>query len=518
MARATSGDLKEGGRATRRDAGHTLRSSQQHEYGGRGRAAGQIFRFFAQSADSKMVGATRGHHAAAVAVSFLLATILRGGRAGDPSKGETAEDFAAACRLYMDANGATGTAKRMAAQVKEASGRVEELAQEIRQLVSGMEGTDKAVAAALAAPTLAHDQVESTGERRSTMNETAEDLVGKIGVAAQKAMTSGIDLTAETKDAEVKARLGSNQANTDAFRPNGTTSEGEDLAHMLIMLCNHGTTANACGGTAGAQCPCVNRVHKDQNRLVAVRPNKWTSIKGSGGIDVAGGGTAYGKNWAIALELCRGQNQQKRDNNDTVTPTNIRRDIMDLEARLVVGKADSRQTQCIGQKDTTNGCDGNSGALACICYDAIATKNRQIDFIAQMTSVADTLEELRNLEQHATARARTAANALTSIKHIAQHANEQVEMAANTSNDVQDTSVQGSSAQKDTRTQSAHDNGREKCEHRGGTWHAQRKVCSTDPKQEPDETSGPAQRSYATNPRTSQHLRAAATLAMWTHS
>ncbi|CCD20841.1 hypothetical protein, conserved in T. vivax, (fragment), partial [Trypanosoma vivax Y486] len=460
MARATSGDLEEGGRATRRDAGHTLRSSQQHEYGGRGRACGQIFRFFAQSADSKMVGATRGHHAAAVAVSFLLATILRGGRAADPSKGETARDFAAACRLYMDAAGAAGTAQRIAAQVKEASGREEELAQEIRQLVSGMEGASKAVAAALAAPALAHDQVGNTGGRRTAMTNTAEDLVGKIDVAAQKAMTSGINLTAETKDEEVTKRLGSSNKNTDASAPNGTTSEGEDLAHMLIMLCNHGTGDNACGGTRGDKCPCVNRVHKDQNRLVAVRSNKWTSIKASTGINVEGRESAYGKNWDIALELCRGQNQQKRDNNDTVTPSSIRPDIMDVEARLVVGKADGTQTRCIGQKDTTNGCNGNNGALACICYDAIAKKNRQIDFIAQMTSVADTLEELRNLERHATARARTAANALTSMEHIAQHANEQVEMAANTSNDAQEGSVQSSSRTKDTRTQSAHDNGR----------------------------------------------------------
>ncbi|KAH8615875.1 hypothetical protein ERJ75_000539600 [Trypanosoma vivax] len=465
-----------------------------------------------------MVGATRGHHAAAVAVSFLLATILRGGRAGDPSKGETAEDFAAACRLYMDAAGATGTAKRMAQQVKEASGREEAIAQEIRQLVSGMEGTDKALAAALAAPTLAHDQVESTGERRSTMNETAEDLVGKIGVAARKAMTGTINLTAETKDAAVKARLGSNQANTDAFRPNGTTSEGEDLAHMLIMLCNHGATANACGGTRGDKCPCVNKEHNEQNRLAAVRSDTWTCIKASGGINVEGRESAYGQNWAIALELCQGQHQQSRDSNDTVTPSNIRRDIMDLEARLVVGKDDGTQTRCIGQKDTTNGCNGNNGALACICYDAIAKKNRQIDFIAEMTSVADRLEELRNLEQHATARERTAANALTSIKQLAHNANERVELAANTSNDVQDTDGQGSSAQKDTRTQSAHDNGRKQCEKRGGTWHAQRKVCSTDPKQEPKATIGPTQASYETNPGTSQHLRAAATLAMWTHS
>ncbi|KAH8617112.1 hypothetical protein ERJ75_000409600 [Trypanosoma vivax] len=130
MARATSGALEEERRATQRAARNTLRLPQQHEYGGRGRAAGQIFRLFAQSADSKMVGATGGPHAAAVAVSFLLATILRGGRAGDPSKGETAEDFAAACRLYMDATGAEGTATRPAAQVKEASGREEAVAQE----------------------------------------------------------------------------------------------------------------------------------------------------------------------------------------------------------------------------------------------------------------------------------------------------------------------------------------------------------------------------------------------------
>ncbi|CCD18935.1 hypothetical protein, conserved in T. vivax, (fragment), partial [Trypanosoma vivax Y486] len=298
MARATSGDLEEGGRATRRDAGHTLRSSQQREYGGRGRAAGQIFRFFAQSADSKMVGATRGHHAAAVAVSFLLATILRGGRAGNPSKGETAEDFAAACRLYMDATGATGTAQRLAAQVKAASGREEALAQEIRQLVSGMEGTDKALAAALAGPTLTHDQVEEKGATSKSMNETAEALAKKIGVAARKAMTGGITLTNETKDAKVTSRLGSSDSNTAAFAPDGTTSEGEDLAHIVIMLCNHGTTANACGGSSGNLCPCVNRVHKDHNRDAAVRSKKWTGIKASGGINVDGAGEAYGKNWA----------------------------------------------------------------------------------------------------------------------------------------------------------------------------------------------------------------------------
>ncbi|KAH8617119.1 hypothetical protein ERJ75_000409500 [Trypanosoma vivax] len=517
MARATSGALEEGGRATRRDAEHTLRSSQQHEYGGRGRATGQIFRFFAQSADSKMVGATRGRHAAAVAVSFLLATILRGARAGDPSKGETAEDFAAACRLYMDATGAAGTAQGLAAQVKEASGREEAVAQEIKQLVSGMEGASRRLAMAFAAPALTHDQMEKTGERSKSMNDTAEALARKIGVAARKAMTGGITLTNETKDAEVKARLGSAQTNTHAFRPAGTTNEGEDLAHMLIMLCNHQTPTQGCGGTAGAQCPCVNRVHKNDNRLTAVQSATWTAIKASGGINVGGNGSGYGKNWDIALELCQGQNAQSSHNNDTVTPSNIRRDIMDLEARLVWNRNDGNEKRCIGQKDTTNGCDGNNGAFACICYDAIAAKNRQIDFIAQMTSVADTLEELRELVQRATARERTAVNALTSIKHIKQHDNEQVEVDDNISAEAQEGSVQGSSAQKDTRTQSAHDNGRKQCEHRGGTWHAQRKVCSTVQKQETDATIGPEQASYATNTRTSQHLRAAATLAMWTH-
>ncbi|KAH8617117.1 hypothetical protein ERJ75_000409700 [Trypanosoma vivax] len=385
-----------------------------------------------------------------------------------------------------------------------------------------MEGTDKTLAAALAAPTLTHDQVEKTGERSKSMNGTAEEVASKIGVARRKAMTGGIDLTAKTEDSEVKARLGNAQASTDAFAPKGETTEGEDLANMLVIVCNHGTTDNACGGNTENQCPCVNRVHKDQNRLAAVRPNTWTGIKGSMGINVDGANTEYGKNWAIALELCRGQNAQSSHNNDTVTPSNIRRDIMDLEARLVWNKNDGHQNRSIGQKDTSNGCDGNSGAFARICYDAIDTKNRQIGFIAQMTSVADTLEELRAVAQHATARARTAANALTSIKHIAQHANEQVEVDDNigrgTSNDEQETSVQGSSAQKDTRTQSAHDNGRKQCEQRGGTWHAQRKVCSTVQKQETDATIGPEQASYATNPRTSQHLRAAATLAMWTHS
>ncbi|KAH8617115.1 hypothetical protein ERJ75_000409400 [Trypanosoma vivax] len=210
--------------------------------------------------------------------------------------------------------------KRIAAQVKEASGREEELAQEIRQLVSGMEGASKAVAAALAAPALAHDQVGNTGGRRTAMTNTAEDLVGKIDVAAQKAMTSGINLTAETKDEEVTKRLGSSNKNTDASAPNGTTSEGEDLAHMLIMLCNHGTGDNACGGTRGDKCPCVNRVHKDQNRLVAVRSNKWTSIKDQRNRR-RGTGISIRKKLGHRPRTLPGQNQQKRDNNDTVTPT-----------------------------------------------------------------------------------------------------------------------------------------------------------------------------------------------------
>ncbi|KAH8615872.1 hypothetical protein ERJ75_000540000 [Trypanosoma vivax] len=192
------------------------------------------------------------------------------------------------------------------------------------------------------------------------MNETAEELASKIGVAARKAMTGGIDLTAETKDSEVKARLGSNQANTDALAPKGETTEGEDLAHVLIMLCNHGTTNNACGGSTENQCPCVSRVHKNDNRLAAVRSNTWTGIKASGGVNDEGRESAYGKNWDIALELCQEQNAANRNNNDTVTPSGIRRDIMDLEATLVWNTttetrkgASDKRTRAAGATETT---------------------------------------------------------------------------------------------------------------------------------------------------------------------
>ncbi|KAH8615465.1 hypothetical protein ERJ75_000582700 [Trypanosoma vivax] len=188
-----------------------------------------------------------------------------------------------------------------------------------------------------------------------------------------------------------------NSENEELKRMNGETtsteagtwapaSDQDGLAQTMIVLCNTGGTAEACGGSGGTKCPCARKGTKittgdlDCPKVLLHSQSNWQKILKSGSTNFGAEPKKMKENWNIAQHICGTQTPTMHQGTN-VEPNGLRRNAQDIKKQLHYDEqSTSPSVLCLEDTHTTQ-CDGegtDNSAMG-ICYTKQGTSKKTGD-------------------------------------------------------------------------------------------------------------------------------------------
>ncbi|KAH8606009.1 Trypanosomal VSG domain [Trypanosoma vivax] len=317
------------------------------------------------------------------ALSAALATTLATGE--DAAAGETVRDFGLVCNVFrhvIQARAVAKAEKERANLVQMAVARAWHGPQEAQVQQGGVNtGTDA---------------IKKITEAKK-LSDRATELADKIDKLSYSAILGNISDGPDTAEDERNELFGRIKGDSDRTNTGFADAQsGTALSNDMVWLCNaagaEATDEKKPFNTAGDKgCPCTidgKAAHYlDTGEF-------WTAMKAQGGANKA---ADIARNWKVAKKIClEGQEETTLAKTQHRKPLTVEHALTTAVTRVMGAiSADGKSNRfCLGQRVSSQTCDGNIHATACVCYDQHKGHIPWSDKIAEMETQLEELQDV----------------------------------------------------------------------------------------------------------------------------